>query len=164
MPVRRFRTLLLAGFLAACQSNDVTGNARSRAAAPTGVTLRVTNASCVAGHCDSIIVLGFPTDGPITPGGLWSIDFGLVTTPTACITLPPADTARVTGPRTDGTVGTTLYVWTPEKALSVGSIPPSGSRFMADPSTAAFVPASAVGWRITLPGGTEAVSDSACGR
>lgn len=139
-----------------CQGNEVT---RPAAMSP---TLLVTNGSCLGGHCDTIVVLGFPTDNPATPAGLWSIDFGRVTTPTACITLPPADTARVIGPRNGGIVDTITYSWTPAKSLSIGSIAPSGNRFMALPTTAAFVPTSAAGWRVDLPGGRQAVADSAC--
>lgn len=155
--------LALAALLAGCQSNAPTANDLSRPAAPSGVTVRVINASCATGPCDSMYVLGFPSNGPITPGGLWSINFGLVTTPSACLTLPPADTARVTSGGSDGIARTTLFIWTPATSLSLGAIGPGGGRLMASPTTTAFVPTNAAGWQVTLPGGTAAVADSACG-
>jgi hypothetical protein len=116
------------------------------------VSVLVTNYTCSAGHCDSIEVLAFPSNRPVTPGGLWNVSLGVVTTPTACLTLHAADTARVSGPDSTGTVKTTLYIWTPSLPVSIGWIRPGDGRLMASPITTDFVPVSAAGWTVTLPG------------
>jgi hypothetical protein len=135
----------------------------SRAVEPrSGVTLLVTNGTCQAGRCDSLQVLGFPSNQPATPGGLWSLDLGLITAPQACLTLPPSSAFHVIGVRGDGSRDTTTFTWTSAKALSLGAQPPSSSRFQAIPSTTAFVPANAAGWRITIPSGSQATPSSAC--
>jgi hypothetical protein len=126
------------------------------------ITLLVTNATCRSGRCDSLAVLGFPSNQPRTPGGFWSIDLGLVTTPQACFTFPPSATFRVIGVNTDGTRDTTTFAWTSADELSLGEQPPSASRFQASPSTTAFVPATAAGWSITFPAGSQLSTSSAC--
>ena len=156
MHVRPFVALVVAGFLPACQSNDPGGTS-------TTPTLLVTNATCLSGRCDSLEILAFPTDQPLTPGGYWSIDLGLMTGPQACVTLPPSATFRVTGPDSTGVVHTVTYTWTPALSLSLGAIAPGGGRLQASPTTAAFVPGSAAGWRVTLPG-SQLLSDSGCVR
>jgi len=127
-----------------------------------GVTLFVTNASCQAARCDSLRVLGFPSNQPLTPGGLWSIDIGLVTASEACLILPPSAAFHVIGLRADGRADTTTYTWTSAKSLSLGALPPSSSRFQVLPSISAFVPSTAAGWRITIPTGSQATPSSAC--
>jgi hypothetical protein len=127
-----------------------------------GVTLLVTNGTCQGGHCDSLRVLGFPSNQPLTPGGFWSLDLGLITASEACFTLPPTAAFHVIGVRVDGTRDTTTFTWTSAKSLSLGAQPPSSSRLQANPSTAAFVPASAAGWQFTVPGGSQATPSSAC--
>jgi hypothetical protein len=127
-----------------------------------GVTLLVTNETCLAGPCDSLRVLAFPSVQPNTPGGLWSLDLGLITTSQACFTLPPTATFRVIGVREDGTADTTTFTWTNAKSLSLGTLRPSSSRIQAGPSTSAFVPAKAAGWRISVPTGSQATPSSAC--
>lgn len=122
-----------------------------------GVTLLVTNATCDAGSCSPLQILGFPSNQPATPGGMWSLDLGLVTTPSACLKLPVSATFRVIGPGT-----TTTYTWTTGNGLSLGAQPPSASRIQAGPSTGAFVPARAAGWTITFPGGTAVSASQAC--
>ena len=126
-----------------------------------GVTLLVTNGSCLSGRCDSIEVLGFPDNQPRTPGGYWSVALGLITGSQGCLTLPPSATFRVIGVHNDGTADTTVYTWTPAASLSLGSIAPAGNRLQATPTTAAFVPANAAGWRVTLPG-PQLIANSAC--
>jgi hypothetical protein len=127
-----------------------------------GVTLLVTNGTCQGGHCDSLRVLGFPSNQPLTPGGFWSLDLGLITASEACFTLPPTAVFRVIGVAADGTRDTTTFTWTSAKSLALGAQPPSSSRLQANPSTTAFVPASAAGWRITVPGGSQATPSSTC--
>lgn len=126
------------------------------------ITLFVTNDSCLSGHCDSLEVLGFPSNQPLTPGGYWSIALGLLTTSEACLKLPPDATFRVIGVNDDGTRDTTTFTWTSAVPLALGAIPPSGRRIMARPSTTAFVPAASPGWSITLPNGSQPSSGSAC--
>ena len=127
-----------------------------------GVTLLVTNGTCQGGHCDSLRVLGFPSNQPLTPGGFWSLDLGLITASEACFTLPRTAAFHVFGVRPDGTMDTTTFTWTSAKSLALGAQPPSSSRFQANPSTPAFVPASAAGWQITVPGASQATPTSVC--
>ena len=119
------------------------------------VMLLVTNATCLAGACDSLQVLAFPSNQPHTPGGYWSVDLGLVTAQQACFSLPHSAAFHVIGVHDDGTADTTTYVWTTADSLFLGAQPPSSSRLHAHPTTSAFVPDDAAGWRITLPSGTE---------
>jgi len=128
----------------------------------TGVTLLVTNGTCASGRCDALEVLAFPSDQPLTPGGYWSLDLGLLTLPQACFTFPPSATARVIGLHADGTADTVTYTWTPAKSLALGVQTPSSSRIQASPSTAPFVPALAAGWRLTLPTDSLAIPAPAC--
>jgi hypothetical protein len=127
-----------------------------------GVTLLVTNGTCQEGHCDSLRVLGFPSNQPNTPGGLWSLDLGLVTTSQECLPLPPTAVFRVIGVRDGGGADTTSFTWTNANSLSLGAQPPSSSQIVASPSTNTFVPADAAGWQITVPGGAQPTSTSAC--
>ena len=126
------------------------------------VTLLVTNGTCVSGRCDSLEVLGFPSNQPATPGGFWSVDLGLITTPQACFTLPASATFHVIGENGDGTADTLTYTWTSASALALGAQPPSSSRIQASPNTTAFVPADAAGWRITFPTESKATPSAAC--
>ena len=123
-----------------------------------GVTLLVTNATCGARSCSPLQILGFPSNQPATPGGMWSLDLGLVTTSSACLTLPASATFNVVGPGT-----TKTYSWTTANGLSLGAEPPSASRIQAAPSTGMFVPARAAGWTITLPGGAAVSAAKPCG-
>lgn len=127
-----------------------------------GVTLLVTNGTCEGGHCDSLRVLGFPSNQPRTPGGMWSLDLGLITTAQACFTLPRTAVFRVIGVRDGRETDTTSFLWTTMAPLSLGSRPPSSSWIGASPSTHTFVPADAAGWQITVPGGAQPKSSSAC--
>lgn len=134
----------------------------SPAAPPGDVTLQVTNGTCRVASCDTLEVLAFPSTQPNTPGGLWSISLGLVGGPVACLSIPPSATFRIIGWHEDGTSDTTKIVWTRHLALSLGAQPPSWSRLQAAPSAGAFVPAEAPGWKITFPGGSEALPAAAC--
>lgn len=129
----------------------------------TGVTLLVTNGSCRLGPCAPLEVFAFPSNQPNTPGGLWSLDLGVITTAQACLTLPSKAEFRVIGVRDGGGADTSTFTWTNAKALSLGGQPPSASRFSATPSTATFVPADAAGWEVTVPGsGSHPSQSSAC--
>ena len=127
-----------------------------------GVTLLVTNGTCQGGNCDSLRVLGFPGNQPLTPGGFWSLDLGLITASEACFTLPRTAAFHVIGVRVDGTRDTTTFTWTSAMSLALGAEPPSSFMLQARPTSAAFVPASAAGWQITVPGGSQATPSSAC--
>lgn len=126
---------------------------------PPPVTLLVTNGTCSPGPCSPLRIRGFPTEGPRTPGGPWSFDLGGVDAGTACLLLPSADTFRVG----NGDAGeTTTWIWTTEEPLALGTLEPEATAFQASPSTAAFVPATAPGWTVTLPGGSPVPSAAAC--
>ena len=127
-----------------------------------GPTLLVTNGTCSSGQCDSLVVLGFPSNQPTTPGGMWSLNLGLMTASQACFTIPPSATFNVIGVHEDGTPDTTTYVWTNAKSFSLGAHPPSLPRLLAGPSTAEFVPEDAAGWRVTIPTGATATPSSVC--
>lgn len=124
-----------------------------------GVRLLVRNPSCRAAVCPSQQILGFPSNQPGTPGGMWSLDLGTMTTPTACLMLPPSANFYIidTGNGVTDTIG-----WTIAEGLSLGALQPQQSRLMALPSTSAFVPASAPGWSVDLPGGTQVSPRGAC--
>jgi hypothetical protein len=127
---------------------------------PTPATLLVTNATCAAGTCDSLEILAFPGDAeqPHTPGGLWSLDVGTVATASACLTLPDTAGFRVVS----GNDTTFVVRWTRDDSVSLGALEPGASRLMATPSTRGFVPASAQGWSVTLPGDTVAAMAAPC--
>jgi hypothetical protein len=125
----------------------------------TGVTLLITNGTCETGQCAPLQILGFPSNQPHTPGGFWSVDLGLISAASACLTLPPSATFRVTDASTGAT---TIYTWTTADGLSLGALQPSASRIQATPSTGSFVPASAPGWSVTLPAGSQVSPRQAC--
>jgi len=122
------------------------------------VSLLVTNTTCDMGHCTPLQILGFPSNQPHTPGGLWSIDLGIVTGPTGCLSLPPSGTFRVTDASTGAT---TTYTWTVSDPLALGAETDPDERLRAQPSTSPFVPATAAGWSIAFPGGIGQVTKAA---
>jgi hypothetical protein len=123
------------------------------------VTLLVTNVTCNTGPCVPLQILGFPDNQPLTPGGLWSIDLGTVTGPSACLTLPASREFRVTN---TGTGAVTTTSWTVADPLSLGSLTDPNERIRAQPSTHDFVPSSAAGWSVAFPGGSALVTAQAC--
>ncbi|MDH3456049.1 MAG: hypothetical protein OER90_04335 [Gemmatimonadota bacterium] len=115
------------------------------------------------GECEPLLILGFPSNQPQTPGGFWSLDLGLVSASPACLMLPASATFRVIGVSDDGTkTDTTTYTWTTADPLSLAGQPATSSRLLTAPTTVAFVPANAGGWRITLPGESPPARSSAC--
>lgn len=126
---------------------------------PPSVTILVTNSTCNPGPCSSVRVLAFPDDQhqPHTPGGLWSLDLGTVSTASACLTIPAAREFNVTGPN-----GTTTFLWSTDNGLALGSLSPSDPVLQATPSTGTFVPASAAGWSVALPGSATPTPGTAC--
>ena len=156
---RRAVILTAAAAAVGCSSGDSTSTSTP---APKAAMLLVTNSTCAAGHCDSIDVLAFPSyQYPPSPGGLRSIDLGIVATATACLTLPVADTIRVTATDNYGYTTTTAYTWNPLGVLTLGTITPGGSRLSATPSTSGFIPANSPGWSATLPG-SQKTAAAAC--
>jgi hypothetical protein len=127
-----------------------------------GVTLLVTNATCLTGPCDSLRVLAFPSDQPNTPGGYWSLDLGVMTTSQACFTLPPSAHFYVISEPVRSSADTTTFTWTSGMPLSLGAFSPSSSTIQASPTTTAFVPSNAAGWSITFPTGSQATPSSSC--
>jgi hypothetical protein len=127
-----------------------------------GITLLVANGSCMPGPCSSQEVLAFPSNQPNTPGGYWSLDLGTMSAPELCITIPASATFRVIGINADSSADTTEFIWTTALPVRLGVQAPSASRIFASPSTSKFVPATAAGWSITLPGGSHVVPASAC--
>jgi hypothetical protein len=118
-----------------------------------GVTLLVTNGTCLAGHCDSLRVLAFPSDLPETPGGPWVFDLGVMTTSQECFVLPPSANFYV---------NTTTFTWTTLVPLSLRAQPPSAHVLFASPTTSAFIPANAAGWSITFPKDSVAAPSPSC--
>ena len=121
------------------------------------VTVLVTNTSCTPGPCVPLRVLAFPDNQPHTPGGLWRIELGVVSTASACMTIPASAEFRVTGPPE----GTTVFRWNTGNGVSLGSLLPGEPAAPAGPSTSSFVPMSESGWTVTLPGGTHAAEAAA---
>ncbi|MFG1690691.1 hypothetical protein ACGF5M_00810 [Gemmatimonadota bacterium] len=121
---------------------------------PPSVTLLVTNATCDSGQCSSFQVRGFPNNLPAVPAGPRSLDLGTVSTESACLTLPSADTFWV---------NTTPSIWTSRDSLSLGIQEPGQFWGHVSRSTSEFVPANSAGWSITLPGGTAVTPADVCG-
>jgi hypothetical protein len=122
------------------------------------VTLLVTNTTCTPGPCVPVRVLAFPDNQPHTPGGLWRIDLGVVSTASACGTIPASAEFRVTGPPE----GTTVWHWSTRNGVSLGGLLPGELALAAGPSTSSFVPMSESGWSVTLPDGKHAAEAAAC--
>jgi hypothetical protein len=122
-------------------------------------TLQVRNATCEPGPCQAIRVLAFPRNQPLTPGGLWSIDLGVVTGASACITLPHTAAFYVTD---TGSGVVTVTTWELDDPIALAPWPPSGARFTASPTTPEFVAANASSWSVTLPGTAAPVAAQEC--
>lgn len=150
----RCSSMLVMSCLVACQANE------AASATLTPPTVLILNGSCAVGHCDSVEVLGFPSNAPVVPAGLWSLDLGLMTGQQLCVRLPPSARFVVSGP-VDGVMRSDTTIWTPAISLSLGSVSPPGPHWQVSPTTAAFVPATATGWRATLPGNQVAL-DTGC--
>jgi hypothetical protein len=128
-----------------------------------GITLLVSNGTCDAGHCDAVRVYAFPDDQPHTPGGMWKLHLGTVSTPSACLELPRSATFRVTGYDDAGNPDqTSTYEWTVDRMVSLAGLLPSEPSIPASPSTPQFVPGNASGWSVTLPGGAAASPAAVC--
>lgn len=127
--------------------------------ASAAVTVRVVNTTCGGGGCMALRVLAFPDNQPHTPGGFWSLDLGVITSESGCVTLPQTAAFTVTDA---GAGKTTTYSWTTNDPVSLGTIPSTASRIQASPSTNQFIPMSASGWSVALPSSTTVSPGSAC--
>src|SRR4051812_30391083 len=108
---RIFAPVLFAAL--ACNSSTVDS------AATGAVTIKVTNTTCASDSCAPLHILAFPDKQPITPGGYWSLDLGVVSTRSACLTLPDHAEFTVSGPSASDKV---TYTWTSADAVSLGAI------------------------------------------
>lgn len=117
-------------------------------------TLLVTNGTCSSGQCSSFQLMGLPRNLPPVPAGPRSLNLGIVSTESVCLTLPAADTFWV---------GETQSVWTSNNLLAFGILDPGEFWGYASPSTSVFLPASSPGWRVTLPGDTIVTPADPCG-
>jgi hypothetical protein len=88
------------------------------------------------------------------------LDLGVITTPSACVTLPRTAAFYVIEvPGND----TTTFTWTTAKPVSLGAQAASlGTVVLTLTATDTFVPMSASGWSVDLPGGTKAVPAAPC--
>lgn len=122
----------------------------------TEVTLAVSNTTCLSGVCRAIQVRAYPAEQPSTPGGLWSIEVGVVSGAAACLVLPTSGTFKV------GDAEGVTYEWTLQDSVALGAIEESTPLGGRKPSTNYFVPASASGWTVGLPGAAAVVASGAC--
>jgi len=104
-------------------------------------------------------VLAFPQNQPLTPGGAWSIDLGVVTGATGCLALPATANFRVTDA---GSGAVTVTTWTSGDSLALAPWSPNEARFTAGPTTSFFVVGSAGSWSVTLPGSAAPVPAQGC--
>ncbi len=143
--------LLLAGALACSSATQPRAN----------VTLLVTNTTCTPGPCTPLRIRAFPGMDvqPRTPGGLWSLDVGTVTTASACLTLPSTAGFYVIAAATNDT---TTFTWTNADPMALGALGPTESALQASPDTREFVAAGAQGWSVALPGGATLAPADAC--
>jgi hypothetical protein len=119
--------------------------------APRSVPVLVTNTTCTLGPCAAVRILAFPGSELHTPGGMWKIDLGTITTATACVTIPATSDFRLTE-QPSGT--TTIFPWTTRDSMALGTRRPGVQIFSATPSTVWFVPQRARAWSVALPGDT----------
>ena len=145
--------------VACCVTLSILAGSCAALTEPTAVRLFVTNTSCGPNGCTAFDVLAFPENQPDTPGGLWSIDLGEVTTASVCLTIPATATFKIMDASTGAT---TTITWTTRKKVSVGALMLGQSAIQAGPSTGTFVPAAQAGWRVALPGGATPTIEAAC--
>jgi hypothetical protein len=125
------------------------------------ITLLVANGTCspAGGQCQPLRVLAFPHNQPVppVPAGLWKFDLGVVSGPTACLTLPLSKEFVVSGPSSSQTWGRDTA-----QGISLGVVLESESTFPAQPSTEEVIPAGERGWAVTLPGANRVSATPGC--
>jgi hypothetical protein len=122
------------------------------------VTIRVENTACDAVACAPLSVVGLPKDQPVLPDGPWFILLGTMRSPTACFSFPLLDT--FTFQDQQGIVE--HLVWHNGDSVAIGTFPESSGYSQTKRITGLFVPNRAPGWHLTVPAGTDLVTDSAC--
>ena len=125
-----------------------------------GVTVLVVNQGCRY-HCPAMRVLAYPTGGVLTPGFDWSVELGIMTSSTACFTLPESLTQTVVEVGTNY-ADTFTFTWTQSKPISLGSVSDAMPDWHAVATTDEFVPAAAKGWKTFLPGTSRVESAPVC--
>ena len=118
------------------------------------VMLQVTNGTCGVAGCDSLVIVGFPVRQPGTPGGLWGITLGSVTTAQGCLRMMDAANFFVNGKAATS--------WSSTDAIALAAYAPKSAHWPQAPTTAPFVPAGASGWSIAFPDGTVVTAGAAC--
>jgi hypothetical protein len=124
--------------------------------APRSVPVLVTNTTCTPGPCRAVRILAYPWSELHTPGGMWKIDLGTITTPTACVTIPATSAFRLIE---EPSGKTTVFPWTTRDSVALGWRQPGEELFSARPSTVWFVPQRARAWSVALPGDTTDTAD-----
>jgi hypothetical protein len=164
--LREFRTMVVryarmnrVARIACCVTMSILAGSCAALTEPGAVKLFVMNTTCGSSGCSAFHVRAFPEDQPTTPGGLWSIDLGEVTTASACLTIPATATFKITDA---GTGATKTLTWTTRKKVSVGAVMLGQSAIQASPSTGTFIPAAQSGWRVALPGSVTPTIDATC--
>jgi len=139
------------GFVVACSSTP---------SEPTyvRVTIRVENTACDAVACAPLSIVGLPKDQPVLPDGPWFILLGTMRSPTACFSFPLL--ATFTFQDQQGIVE--HRAWHNGDSVSIGIYPESSGYSQTKRITGLFVPNRAPGWHVTVPAGTNLVTDSAC--
>ena len=142
-----FLTLAIA-FLPACGSTTAPGS---------GVTILVTNETCIAGPCPPLEIHGFVPKFSVPGQPPWGfLDIGTVTAASTCLRLPASHTLTVTGPN-----GAADLTWTVADPIILTAI--DRERALQG-TTDEFVPADAPGWTIGFGGSSQGTptASSAC--
>ncbi len=132
------------------------------AADPIGVaaklpTVLVTNATCGAGHCETLNIRAFVSKFAVPgqpPHGAEVL--GEAPPGQTCLTFPPSWSLRITGADNTGRAGTTTITWTPEDTFPISLIAVNhGDDGFAGSvgDTRDFVPGAAPGWSVSFPSG-----------
>jgi hypothetical protein len=121
------------------------------------VTFLVTNATCSMGACAPLLVFAYPSIR-MEPAVPYFVVLGIVTTSSACLTIPDSGVFTLIS-----SGDTTIVPWTVADNFSVAAHDTltQGLLFPVQP-TPEFVPQSQPGWSLTVPGGTAAVPAKAC--
>ncbi len=143
--------------LGACRATapgDASNDARI--AALSAPTLLVTNATCDPGPCVPFEMRAFIPEWHVPGQPPAGVPFmGPVASRVECLRFPVADTFRTIAVDSTGTpIDTVLTIWTVDSAVTLFA---ATSPMSALGNTTEFVPATSVGWSVTLPNGAAAV-------